>query len=304
MHKEPEGKRRLVAPHASPFLWAQLQPPVTTERHVLRQRLLDLLDGATRSPITVVVAPAGAGKTSLLGAWCARQTDVRTGWLSWDEADRSTVQFWTAMSAVVRNMLPDYLEDLEGNFSPERTLQGVLDILAAVEGDHPDHAVVVLDDLQPLEGEGALATSLDQLLRLLPDWLHLVVSSRQMPHLPIDRLRARGQLSEVLFDELRFTEAESLEVVTRLVPWLPPSEAVAAAERANGWAAGLQLSGLAARAAHAQGSDTRAAARTDLMVTDYVWHEVLAQESPESDSGPARRQCRQEAHLCPGGQAG
>ena len=102
-----------------------------------------------------------------------------------------------------------------------------------------------------------------------------------MPDLPIDRLRARGQLTDIRFDELQFTEAESLEVVTRLAPWLPSSEAAVAAERADGWAAGLQLGGLAARAAHAQGRDTRAAGRTDLMVTDYVWNEVLAQESPE-----------------------
>ena len=100
-------------------------------------------------------------------------------------------------------------------------------MLAAVEDGHPDHAVMVIDNFQPLDGEGSVATSLEQLLNALPDWLHVVVCSRRMPHLPIDRLRARGQLTDIRFDELQFTEAESLEVVTRLAPWLPSSEAAA-----------------------------------------------------------------------------
>jgi LuxR family maltose regulon positive regulatory protein len=247
---------------------------------VPRQRLLDLLDAATESPITVVVAPAGAGKTSLLGAWCRHRADVRTAWRSLDEADRSTGQFWAATCAVLRDVLVGYLDDPDGDESPEQTQQGLRTMLAAVEDGHPDHAVMVIDNYQPLDGEGSVATSLEQLLNALPDWLHVVVCSRRMPHLPIDRLRARGQLTDIRFDELQFNEAESLEVVTRLAPWLPSSEAALAAERANGWAAGLRLGGLAARAAHAQGCDSRAADRTDVMVTDYVWNEVLAQEAP------------------------
>lgn len=282
MERASSEKRRLVAQQeASPFLWAQLQPPATPEHHVMRPRLLDLLDGATQSPITMVVAPAGAGKTALLGAWYDRQADLCTGWFSCDETDRSPARFWAAMSAVVSGMLLEHHGGPEVDVRAARTLPELTEILAAAEADHPERAVVVLDDLQALDGEGAAATSLEQFLRVVPAWLHVVIASRQVPHLPIDRLRARGQLSEVLFDELRFSETESLEMVGRLVPWLPASEATATAERANGWAAGLQLGALAARAAHAQGSDARAAGRTDLMVTDYLWHEVLSHESPE-----------------------
>ena len=198
-----------------------------------------------------------------------------------DEADRSTGQFWSAVCAVLRHALDGYLEGLEADDTLEVTPRGVRRILAAVDGIHPDNAVLVIDDFQPLEGEDAVARSLEQLLGALPDWLHLVVCSRRMPDLPIDRLRARGQLTDIRFDELQFTDAESLEVVTRLAPWLPSSEVALAAQRADGWGAGLQLGGLAARAAHAQGRDTQAAGRTDLMVTDYVWNEVLAQESAD-----------------------
>ena len=90
-----------------------------------RQRLLDLLDAATESPITVVVAPAGAGKTSLLGAWCRHRADVRTAWLSLDEADRSTGQFWAATCAVLRDVLVGYLDDPDGDDTPEQTQQGL-----------------------------------------------------------------------------------------------------------------------------------------------------------------------------------
>ena len=282
MHGETVEKLRSVSVAAVVLVGRQFRPAPTPEHHVPRQRLLDLLDAATESPITVVVAPAGAGKTSLLGAWCRHRADVRTAWLSLDEADRSTGQFWAATCAVLRHALDGYLDDLDGDDALEQTPRG-LQPHPRCRGRRPSRQRRPGHRQLPAPGGRRLRRDVARAARSAPfptgcTWWSAHVGCRTCPSI-VCALVASSR--DIRFDELQFNEAESLEVVTRLAPWLPSSEAALAAERADGWAAGLQLGGLAARAAHAQGRDTRAAGRTDLMVTDYVWNEVLAQESPD-----------------------
>ena len=98
----------------------------------------------------------------------------------------------------------------------------------------------------------AIMTSLAGFLSSLPHWLHVVLLSRRTPKLPIDRLRARGQLGEVHFIELRFSEEEAAEMLSALAPSMTDEEVGAAVTRASGWAAGLQLTALAVRSQQAQ----------------------------------------------------
>src|SRR4029453_14693330 len=169
----------------SPGAAATLCPPTVPPHHVRRGRLLDLLDEAVAAPLTLVVAPAGAGKTSLLAGWAAEHPHP-VAWLSLDECDRD----------------PDHLG---------RRGETALDAAAPV---------LVIDDVQVVDEDDRVAESLAAFLQHLPRDIHVVAASRRDLALPLDRLRARGQLREVRFSELRFTPDEARDLLSRLAPSL------------------------------------------------------------------------------------
>ena len=250
--------------------------------HYLRRpRLLRLLDEAAASPIISVVAPAGSGKTSLLVDWCSATT-TPTAWLSLDETDRDEGQLWIAVAAA----LGELVEGLGGRApaapGPASLSGAVAKLMAGLDGcEHPASVVLVLDDVHLIDSDEATVASLALFLRSLPEWLHVVLLSRRTPQLPVDRLRVRGQLGEVAFAELRFSDEEAEELMLSLVPLITPEDLSVALGRAGGWAAGLQLTALAARSAQAQPSSCTHDAARDLLFSDYVWHEVLSAESPD-----------------------
>jgi LuxR family transcriptional regulator, maltose regulon positive regulatory protein len=271
---------RLVAP-ASPLLRAKLRPPVVPEHHVRRPRLLRLLDETVSAPLTLVVAPAGVGKTVLVSSWAAEST-VPTAWLSLDEADRDGRQLWSGVIAALETLRPgcgDAARTLLRRPGPlARVVHQVLDDL---EDEADSFRVLVIDDLYLVDDDDAVA-SLELFLQHLPTWLHVVLLSRREPTLPVDRLQGRGQLGEVHFAELRFSHSEACEMLTRLVPVLSEDQIAATATHAAGWAAGLQLAALAARSNRAHLSvEAPGVVAGDLLVDDYVWREVLAAEDVE-----------------------
>ena len=264
---------------ASSFLGSRLRAPANPAHYRRRPRLVQLLDESATAPITSVVAPAGSGKTSLLVDWCAASS-LPTAWLSLDETDRDGGQFWNAVAAALADLL-DGLEvralSLRGAGSISRAAATVV---AALDCDHPAAAVLVLDDVHLVDHDDDIATSLAQFLGSMPDWLHVVLSSRRTPRLPIDRLRARGHLAEVHFTELQFAPTEAEEMLSGLAPWLGEQEVCVVAARARGWAAGIRLSALAARSEKAQPGSASHVGAEELLFGDYVWREVLSGESP------------------------
>jgi LuxR family maltose regulon positive regulatory protein len=230
------------------------------------------------SPLTLVVAPAGSGKTTLLVDWCSA-TSLPRSWLSLDETDRDGGQFWTAVCAALAELVDD-LDEVVGSVSPPRELSEVVaTLLSALDANHPATAVLVVDDLHLVDDDAAIATSLALFLGSLPEWLHVLLLSRRTPKLRVDRLRARGQLGEVHFTELIFSQDEGEELLLRLTPSLAGQDVSAAVGQAGGWAAGIQLAALAARADKAREVLTPTSAR-DLLFSDYIWHEVLSAEEP------------------------
>ena len=260
------------------FLGSRLRAPAASRHYVSRPRLLRLLDEVTASPITLVAAPAGSGKTSLLVDWCSASS-IPTAWLSLDESDRDGDQLWTAVAAA----LADLVEGLsERRLSVDRAgspSSAVAALIGLLDGDHPATAVLIVDNVDLVEDDEAIMTSLALFLSSLPEWLHVVLLSRRTPKLPIDRLRARGQLGEVHFIELRFSDEEAEEMLNALASSLTEEEVTEAVARASGWAAGLQLTALAARSRQAQaGSPLGHVGDGDLFFADYVRNEVLAAE--------------------------
>src|SRR4051794_40670632 len=258
-----------VETRPSSFFGSRLRAPVASRHYVSRPRLLRLLDEATLAPITLVAAPAGSGKTSLLVDWCATSSTT-TAWVSLDEADRQGGQLWLAIAAAVGQLLDGPgAERVSAAVSGPHT-SATAALMAALDSEHPGSAVLVVDNVDLVDDEEAAETSLGLFLRSLPDWLHVVLLSRRTPRLPIDRLRARGQLGEVHFTELRFSDAEAEDMLSRLAPSLPSEAVPTAVARAGGWAAGLQLIALAVRSEQAQAGSLAGPGNGDLLFADYV----------------------------------
>jgi LuxR family maltose regulon positive regulatory protein len=243
--------------------------------------LLELLVDATRRPVTLVVAPAGTGKTSLVSGWAA-DSPTPTAWVSLDDTDRHLVQFWSAVIAALESLLPGCGEHALPLFRrPGGRASAVDRLLADLDVDAPPSGVLIVDDFHLVDVDAGVVDSVATFVRDLPKWLHVVLMSRRAPALPVDRMRSRGQLSEVHFAELRFSRDEAITLMSRLSPTLSSERVEAAVHRADGWAASLQLAALEARSNQARAIEPGPVDVDDALVQDYVLREVLAGEAPE-----------------------
>ena len=195
----------------------------------------------------MISAPAGFGKTTLLTAWlAAAATENRSvAWLSLDESDRQPATFWTYVITALQTAVPgigaDVLPLLQSAQPPiETVLAAVLNELAAV----PNDVDLVLDDYHLVDGPD-LRDGMAFLLEHLPPHVHLVISSRADPLLPLARLRARGELVEVRAADLRFTPDEVAAYLNDVIGLdLAPDDIAALEGRTEGWIAALQLAAL------------------------------------------------------------
>ena len=275
---------RRTSPHTStltPLHRAKLRRPATTEHYIRRSRLFVLCDEAADNRLTLVVAPAGTGKTSLVAGWVA-ESSAETAWLSLDETDRDGVQFWTGAIAALDMVAPGCGDQALAMLRRPATRADAVDqLITDLETPARPPAVLVIDDFHLADGDDFVRESMARFVQCLPVWLRVVLLSRRQPKFPIDRMRSRGQVSEIRLAELRFSTDEAVELMTRLSPSLSADHIEAAVERADGWAASLQLAALAARSQRAQTIAPGPGSADDVLVQDYVLHEVLAHEAPE-----------------------
>jgi LuxR family maltose regulon positive regulatory protein len=258
----------------------QVIPPVRAGA-VRRSRLEFLLrDAAT--PLTVVVAPAGWGKTSLLSAWASNPGERdRVAWVSLDEGDDEPRRFWnyvlTALRRVSDEIGPAAPDALAAGGGPvDLALPILLNELAASSTPH----VLVLDDYHVIT-DARIHEAVEFLVAYLPVSLRLVLAGRSDPPLPLARMRARGTLTELRAADLRFSVDEAAALVSS-VSGAELHGAVSAAmwERTEGWAAGLQLAGLALRG-RARPEDAQRVRGDDRHLLDYFTAEVLPALAPE-----------------------
>ena len=166
---------------------------------------------------------------------------------------------------------------LTGSAAYDDVVRALLD---GLEADPASPSVLIVDDVHCLKNR-VTGDSLELFVQHVPAWLHVVLVGRTDPHLPLDRLRVRGQLAELRFAELRFTDDEARVMLEHLAPDLSTSELEDSVRYTDGWAAGLQLTALAARSAHVQVSPISLLPDAQLLTEDYVWHEVLASGDAE-----------------------
>ena len=265
----------------TPILATKLYVSPPRPKAVLRPRLIERLNEGLQRRLILVSAPAGFGKTTLLGEWLAGCG--RAGaWLSLDEGDSDPTRFLTYLVASLQTIAVDIGEGLLGALqSPqppptESILTALLNEIAAVEDDF----VLVLDDYHVVDAR-AVEDALAFLIEHLPPRMHLVIATREDPNLPLARLRARDQLSELRAADLRFTPSEAAEFLKGVMGLDLSAEDVAALEtRTEGWIAGLQLAALSMRGREDVPGFVRAFAGDNRYVVDYLVEEIL-QRQPE-----------------------
>ncbi|MDQ1324350.1 MAG: hypothetical protein QG587_1686, partial [Chloroflexota bacterium] len=278
--------RRAVPHHAgivTEILGTKLHAPLPRPSAVDRTRLLDRLGRGAMSKLTLVSAPPGFGKTTLVAQWIAAQGAERsTAWVSLEPADNEPTTFWAYVAAAVARVLPgvgDTARDLlaDGQARADRAIAALVYDLATVPGD----LVIVLDDLHVIEAP-EIGEGLAYLLDHLPPQVHLVVITRSDPPLPLARMRARGELVEVRAADLRFTTEEAAAYLNdQMGLSLAGAEVNTLEARTEGWIAALQLAAISMRGREDVASFIASFAGDDRYVVDYLADEVLERQ-PEA----------------------
>ena len=266
------------------LLESKLRIPTPNRDLVHRTRLLQQLDRGARSRLTLVAAPAGFGKTTLLATWlgAAQAADARAiAWLSLDPDDDEPVRFWAAVVAALAVVRPGFgsreAEVLRGPqpVALRAVLAGLLNDLATADRD----VLLVLDDFHAIESLGireGMAFFIDH----LPPGTHVVIATRVDPALPLARLRARGELTEVRGMHLRFTTDEASAYLTQVMGLTIATDLIAALTgRTEGWIAALQLAALSMQGRDDLPGFVRAFSGNDRYVVDYLVEEVLQNQS-------------------------
>jgi len=265
----------------NPLVQTKLYIPKLRRGLVSRPRLSERLSRTSHPRLTLVSAPPGFGKTTLLAAWLAADAAVErpVAWVSLEETEREPGSFWTyvvtALDAAAPGVGASALPVLQTATPPiESVLATVLNELGAL----PAGLDLVLDDYHLADGP-AIAAGVTFLLEHLPPHVHLVISTRADPALPLARLRARGELVEVRAADLRFTLDEAAAYLNEVIGLdLDAAEIATLEGRTEGWIAALQLAALSLQGREDVAGFVAGFAGDDRYVVDYLVEEVLARQ--------------------------
>jgi LuxR family maltose regulon positive regulatory protein len=232
------------------------------------------------SRLTLICAPAGFGKSTLISEWLARG-ERPTAWLSLEEGDNDPTRFLAYLIAAVQTVeatIGEGVLGMLGSPQPPPT-ESVLTILLNEIATVPDDFVLVLDDYHVIDAR-SVDDALSFLVDHLPPQVHLVIATREDPNLPLAGLRGRGQLNELRAADLRFTPSEAGEFLNWVMGLDLSEEDIAALEtRTEGWIAGLQLAALSMRGHQDAASFIESFTGSHHFVLDYLVEEVLGQQS-------------------------
>jgi LuxR family transcriptional regulator, maltose regulon positive regulatory protein len=278
-------------PHQLPLLSYKLQPPRLYPSLIVRDRLLAQLDAALEQPVTLLCAPAGYGKTTLVSQWLVARgaTGHPLAWISLDEGDNDLLRFWHHTIAACQGVqthlgstaLAHLSTSLQPPFGPP-DMEIVLTLLLNDLANLPGACLLVLDDYHVISDpriHGTMALFLEH----LPASLHVLLLSRNTPALPLARLRAGGELYEIQAADLRFTTTETNEFLRQTLAFpLAQEQLVQLDSHLEGWAAGLRLLALALRGHKSQQEiehHLASFAGSHRLILDYFVSEVLSAQS-------------------------
>ena len=281
---QPSGREGYIVT-SIPLIETKLHRPKLRRDVVARPRLSTRVSGQTEAKLTLISAPAGFGKTTLLAEWLAapHAGDRSAAWLSLDQTDNESASFWRDFIAALQTVLPGVGVNaltLLGETQPppiESVLATLLNDLSAV----PNDVVLVLDDYHAIDAPDIQA-GMAYLLEHLPPSMHLVIATRADPALPLARLRARGELVEIRVADLRFSPDEAAAYLNDVMKLSLTAPDIAALEdRTEGWIAALQLAALSMQGRDDVAAFIAAFAGDDRYIVDYLVDEVLQRQPPD-----------------------
>ena len=266
---------------ADPLLASKLFVPPPPSILMYRPQLLARLAEGLSRPLTLIAAPPGWGKTTLLSTWAAATQPDALGWVSLDARDNDPTRFWNYLIVALQQARPGVGEAslaLLQAHSPV-PIQAVLTRLLNELATPGTDAALVLDDYHSID-TAVIHLGLTFLIEHLPSRLHLVLATRADPPLPLARWRARGTLLEVRTDDLRFAQNEAEHFLIERLGLPLSQDMVAALEaRTEGWIGGLQLAALAMRDQRELGMFMEAFSGSHRFIADYLVEEVFLRQS-------------------------
>jgi LuxR family transcriptional regulator, maltose regulon positive regulatory protein len=267
---------------ADPLLRTKLRMPFTRPKLVTRARLQEQVTQGLRSPLTLITAPAGFGKTTLAAA-CVTGCGLTVAWLSLDKDDNREGRFRHYLLASLQEA--DRTIGIEAEQliteSPQAPAEAVLTSLINDLDSAGKEIVLVLDDYQFISNP-AVHEQVAFLLEHCPQTLHLVIATRSDPPLPLARLLARGQTVELRTADLRFTEPETTQFLNEVMGLdLDAGSVAVLAERTEGWIVGLQMAALSLHNRKDALGFIEGFSGTNRYILDYLLEEVLASQPPQ-----------------------
>jgi LuxR family maltose regulon positive regulatory protein len=251
---------------------------------VIRGDLLRVLDRAVTKRVTVISAPPGSGKTSLLRAWADRSTNLRrVAFVSVDRDQQNAKRFWSAVLDAI--LTPASSTDPEAQPPADVALDADQVVARVVSefAEQVEPVVLIIDDLHELRSAEAL-TQLEHLLAVLPSSVGVVLSSRRDPPIRLHQLRLADEIAEIRAGDLRFTEPETRELLTRSKISLSDTGAAALYQRTEGWAGGLRLAAISLSGHPDPERFVAEFSGTDRAIGEYLMAEMLERQPSEVQS--------------------
>jgi LuxR family maltose regulon positive regulatory protein len=270
-------------PFTDQLLATKIFVPASSHALIPRPRLTALLDEGMQSKLTLLSAPAGFGKTTLLSDWLRSRPPEGppVAWVSLDEGDNDPARFWSYVLTALDSCQPGLYSQLLAFLRTQQTppLQSFLTALinTSLEGAEP--LLLVLDDYHVITKQ-VVHDSLGYLVKHSPPHLHMYLSTRSDPPLPLSRLRVRNQVLEIRTDQLRGTSQEGTAFLREVMGIELTSSALQSiVAHAEGWLAGLQLLGLSLQGHHDPNAVLNELRGSQRYTLDYLTEEVLEQQS-------------------------
>ncbi|MFC2125007.1 adenylate/guanylate cyclase domain-containing protein [Bacteroidota bacterium] len=277
--EEPVRPESEVQPAGTPILATKLFMPPPRPNIIHRSRLINRLNEGLHGKLTLISAPPGFGKTTLVSEWVA-DCNQPTTWVSLDEGDNDPIRFITYLNAAIRKIAGSIGEGvsilLQSSQSPpiESILTSLVNEFTSVQ----EEFTLILDDYHVIDTK-SVDDALTFILDHMPPQMHLVITTREDPNLPLPRLRVRGQLTELRAADMRFTPSEAAGFFNQVMGLNLSEDDINVLEtRTEGWIAGLQLAALSMQEHRDVSGFIKSFAGHDRYIVDYLVEEVLQRQ--------------------------
>jgi LuxR family maltose regulon positive regulatory protein len=250
-------------------------PPIRSNQ-IARPRLINLINRGLDRALILVSAPAGYGKTTLVSSWL-HESDIPSTWLSLDEGDNDPIRFLQYFINALQKIVPEIQVDLPGVLQEMQPapFEALINIIINQIVEHVTPFIFILDDFHVIHSEAVLKI-LAYLLEHLPPQMHLAILTRIDPPLPLARMQARNELTDIRADQLRFTRDEIAAFLNDVMGLALSVDDLSAMEtRTEGWIASIQLAALSMQSSKDIHGFVSAFTGSHHYVMDYLVEEVL-----------------------------